>query len=473
MQVATHELNNHSILNELYAALSRGAAVGQVGHQSYRTIETERLEAAIATARRLGCKTEEANTLLTVAVLVLRMRRAQREDAWETVAYTLQEVRGLHIPDACKAELQAATDEVENRAVVAELMTALVGGAAGGDVGALDTSTVAVTQLRSAVSRASALGTSTDEVEGLLAVATSVVAVREALLADDWAAVTEALETAARTPAWDLVAEEMDLVHAEATNRETVARLSAALATGGATGEPGALDVGAIEVAPLAAAAADTAEASIATQEAHDLLATAKLVLSLRRALSAEDWESVERVLSAAEKQPVVRSSRAEFSVARDELNHRIVESKLVAALTTGAAIHVAGVLDVSGVGIAQVDEAISVAVRLGTKTPRNRKLLASARVVRELRAALMIGDWDRVHTTLGEVLHVCACEQCLNVIVHTKLTLPLLLLVATGWSGGGVHCGGACLAARGIHTATGVAAHARSATGPCHGSGG
>ena len=286
IRVAQEELNNHTIITELTAALSRGMAMGQVGHQSYFTIVLTKLEEAISTTRRLGCRTEEAHQLLNVATTVLRLRRAQKQDDWEEVAATLQEVRGLDIPDVCAAEIQAARDEVDNRTVVAELMAALSNGGPSGDVGALDASTVVVSVLRGAVQRAEALAASTDEVEGLVAVGHTVMTVREALLEDDWDAVRGALAKASRGPAWRVVQVEMDLVQGELDNRTLVSRITSALSSGAASGDIGSLDLSSIEVAPLAAALSDAMEASVVTDQARQLVATAQVraaVVCVRR----------------------------------------------------------------------------------------------------------------------------------------------------------------------------------------------
>ena len=168
-----------------------------------------------------------------------------------------------------------------------------------------------------------------------------------------------------------------------------------------------------IEVAPLAAAVADALEASVVTDQARQLLGTAQLVLSLRRALASEDWAGVERALAAAEKQSLARIARPELQMSQDAMNNRVVETRLVSALTTCGAVGVGGQLDVSTVSVSQLDEAVSVAVDLGCHTPRTRRLLASARIVRDLRAALMIGDWDRVHRDLAEVTLDGVAEEC------------------------------------------------------------
>ena len=413
LRVAQEELNNHTIISELEAALSRGMAMGQVGHQSYFTIVLTRLEEAIATSRRLGCRTEQAHQLLNVASTVLRLRRAQKADDWEAVAATLQEVRGLDIPPVCEAEISAARDEVDNRTVVAEIMAALVHGAPSGDVGAFDASTVVVSVLRGACQRAGQLACSTDEVEGLVAVGEAVIRVREALLEDDWDTVRRALGSGTRGPAWRVVQAEVDLVQGELDNRTLIARISKALSSGAASGDVGMLDLSSIEVAPLAVAVADALEASAVTEEAQQLLSTAQLVLTLRRALASEDWQGVERTLATAEKKPVARLARPELQMAQDALNDRIVVTRLISALTSCSAVGVGGHLDVSTVSVSQLDEAISVAVDLGCGTPRARRLLGSARIVRDLRAALMIGDWVRVHRDLAEVTLDGVSEEC------------------------------------------------------------
>ena len=70
-------------------------------------------------------------------------------------------------------------------------------------------------------------------------------------------------------------------------------------------------------------------------------LCALQLVLALRRALASEDWAGVQRVLATAEKRSLARIARPELQMAQDAMNNRVVEARLVSALTTSRWVHV------------------------------------------------------------------------------------------------------------------------------------
>lgn len=83
-------------------------------------------------------------------------------------------------------ELSFVQDELENRAALANLRTALTSGRPSGSVGSLDTTTVSTTVLADALALVNRMGVKTDLARQLLASAEMVMQVRTALLKGEW-----------------------------------------------------------------------------------------------------------------------------------------------------------------------------------------------------------------------------------------------------------------------------------------------
>ncbi|KAA0165511.1 hypothetical protein FNF31_01856 [Cafeteria roenbergensis] len=463
IRVAQDELDNRAVLLELQDALGRGRAQGETGRLYTGSIELRPLEEAIDLATRLGCRTPEARHMLFSAKVCLRLRHALLSGDFKEAQLTLEAIRGKPLATVALSEVRTVQDEVDNWAVVSSLASALASGRAGGAVGSLDLSVVDTEQLRAALARADELGVKTREAQSLVVGGRFVLDMRLALQEGDWAKLDRVVRAAAEaTPLAEQAAAELAAASDELDNRRVIEALSGALqdSDGAASGAPGAMELGTVDTSRLDRAIATAVDLGCKTSRASDLLAACKLIRRLRSTLLARNWDWVASVLEDA------RSSRGlfdegslrELQLAQDELDNRLVLARLASALRTGgaavsssparagghrrpgassppsrspgsasagsssppkggdASASQGSLLDLDGVDTAPLDDAIDFAESLGCRTIEASQMLATARLVRRLRQALLAGALDSCRDLLdgvrGRVLAAVAAEE-------------------------------------------------------------
>ena len=134
-------------VSNLTAAITKGGLSGTVGQLDISDLDVDGLSAAVKVVEDVGCKSTEAQKLLVTAKQVKKLRTAVASDTWAVVASILEESREMMIADAAVPEFLLVQDELDNRAMVSQLLAALESGGAVGEVGDINTATVDVTAL--------------------------------------------------------------------------------------------------------------------------------------------------------------------------------------------------------------------------------------------------------------------------------------------------------------------------------------
>jgi sugar diacid utilization regulator len=402
------ELNNRNITIQLTAAIGRGAAGGQTGHLDLATVETGQLEWAIDFAQRVGCVTETASHMLLTATIVRRIRLALLAGDWSKLQAALTEAQGKEIAGIGAAEIHVAQDELNNRAILSELAAALARGRPQGRPGRLYTGSIDVQPLNEAIALSTKLGPKTIEARQMLFTAKVVARLRLCLLNEDLSEAGMTLEAVRGKMLASVAMSEVRIVQDEVDNYVIVAELTQALATGSAQGVPGALDLSTVDISALSKALDHAEEIGVRTAEATSLQAAAKVALSLRSALLADNWSSedpnsVEAVLREASAGMLSDLARPELSLVQSEVDNRRMIMSLSKALATGAASGAVGELDLRSIETADLDAAIADATDTGTKTDEGSRLLQAAKVIRRLRSVLLSGNWQWVGSVLLE----------------------------------------------------------------------
>jgi len=211
--------------------------------------------------------------MLFTAKVVLRLRHALLVGDLAEAQLTLQAVRGRPVATVAMSEIRMAQDEVDNWILLQELTSALEAGRAGGTVGALVIDEVVATEgLDEAIKRAEERGVKTREAQALVLGAVQALKLRQALLAGDWDRVEAVVrESAGVAGLAALAVEELALASDELDNRRVVRLLEAALRTGGARGEPGELDLSAVDTTGLDEALTTGTDLGCKTERAEDL----------------------------------------------------------------------------------------------------------------------------------------------------------------------------------------------------------
>jgi hypothetical protein len=176
--------------------------------------------------------------------------------------------------------------------------------------------------------------------------------------------------------------------------------LEGALAEGGAAGGLGSLDVGSVRTEALEAAITTAEALDVTTRDVVALLHSARVVLTLRQALRANDWVTVGAITAhsaAASRRgsasdasrDLVAAARLECRRVRAEhiLQERLVE--LTEAVQSESATGHYWAIDTSAVDTARLDRAIDVLLGTGCERIAVQRLLRVALVLRKMRAAM------------------------------------------------------------------------------------
>ena len=342
LALARAELDNRRLVLSLSAALARGGAKGPIGSLDVRGVDTAELDAAITDASDTGVRTDEADKLLQAAKLIRRLRSVLLAGNWQWVGSVLLEARSAkHVfPSVSLRELQLAQDELDDRAIAAQVSAALKAGAIAGPVGSPDIASSAdVSVLDDALGYAKALGVKSDGAAALVATATFVRKLRSAFKAGAWA---EAAEVLASPQASSLAApavEEVALARACVDDHTVTSELVTALASGGPASQPlGDVPPGLLAVDRLDGAIASAMRIGAATPEARRNLVSALLVRRLRQGLIEGDWAGLTSVLAEADREAtaLVPSAVAEVDWVKRSLEFRDAMAQLTSALASG-----------------------------------------------------------------------------------------------------------------------------------------
>ncbi|KAJ8607789.1 hypothetical protein CTAYLR_009238 [Chrysophaeum taylorii] len=248
-----------------------------------------------------------------------------------------------------------------------------------------------------------------------------------------------------------LLGDELGLVEAEVHDRRVSRDIPRALSAGRCAGAPGAIEVETNEALRELELERATTHARAwvwrcATHTSAELLAAGELVLACRRAAARGDWRgydeacTVDAILAAKRQRdnahraasslgssdallgpgqpPVVSAmvplAAAEISLLQDEVNDRAIVDAAADALVGASRVRGrVGALDLSRVSPEPLDAAMDLAAKLGgAKTQRAKRLLATAAILAECRAALLARrdawdgplDPDRLATALADL---------------------------------------------------------------------
>ena len=371
------ELDNRQIISDITEALLVGLPGGSIGDLDVSCVEVSSMRAVVQAAQSTGCKTEEAEDALWTASSLVAIRQHLLDGAWDEVESSIEVVTGrsatgggrkrvpLHVADP---EIKFLRSEVENRRTLREVAAALSTGCIGGSVGALDITSVALDELRSVVREGSRRGCKTHDAEKLVAIGEQVLALRDAVQADDWSGAADVLSSIG-TEVHPAAVKEVTLARDEFHNRTIIEGLSNALSSGKATGAVGNVNLGTIDMLELDGALAGAAQLGCQTVEAKQLFATAELVKSVRTAWRSERYIELGNLLSTGKDgtnaQQWAPISATELSLAQDELDNRNILLSTSEAMSSGMAGGVLGALDTALVVVEQLEDAVNKVRRL------------------------------------------------------------------------------------------------------------
>jgi hypothetical protein len=265
------EVENRRIVTLLSAALATGAARGPVGELDLSSVDTVELDAAIAESTELGPKTEEADKLLQAAKLIRRLRAVLLANNWQWVGSVLLEARSNKgiFPQISLRELQLAQDELDNRAIIAQVTSALKTGGAAGPIGRTDVDAIDLSALDEALTYARTLGVKSVEASQVVATAQLIRRLRVALKSRNVAEARDVLESVKGKVLAAAAADEVQYIKLTVDDWSVRTGLSRVLSTGAAQGVVGEYDPATIQTEALDEAIKEAMRLGCHTAEAR------------------------------------------------------------------------------------------------------------------------------------------------------------------------------------------------------------
>ncbi len=128
------------------------------------------------------------------------------------------------------------------------------------------------------------------------------------------------------------------LAQDELDDRSIVSQLKSAIQTGSLSGGVGQLNLGDVDVENLEAAVRYAQHIGSKTRTSNQMLATAQLVLSLRKSFLSNDVASARDLLEAVKGRVIAAVAAEEVQAAKAEVDNWAVVSQLSAAIANGRA---------------------------------------------------------------------------------------------------------------------------------------
>lgn len=296
----------------------------------------------------------------------------------------------------------------------------------------IDSGQVQLASLDAAIELADDVGMHSDDGAVLLRTAKVLRKLRSCVVHDDLPGLVAALEEARSGPLHSMAHEQLKAMLVEFDDRAVCAELAQALEQGRPSGSGGgALSLSSVSVHPLDKAISYAAAVGTRSHRAETLLLSARVIRTLRWELlhPGSEQRTLQAALGVAEAQALAPEAATELHTVRNDIMASMACVQLRDALSFGSgvvtlrkmlprspmpqagagdadafslgsvqdlSVDVAEVrIDISNVQLTALDDAIESACAVGRHPQQLTVLLSSAQAVRDVRAALLGGDWD------------------------------------------------------------------------------
>ena len=499
LDAAQNAREDAKCLQELCEAISAEALVQRGGLVATDCARWQTLAAAVKKVRSEHPTARAAMAyLLQLADLVLKMRRAFSQSEWFTIKSLMpllkEEVDNfvgalgisataaptgratrrrsiLHAEPAAPAnsllvrqfavlheclldEMRIIDQHFEILRLEADLLTELrAGGVTFEMIGRIEPAVISTRGIRRVLERKAALELAncsfSEAFLESVAVARSVVAIREAIIANQWGELKSLLEQVTLTSAKGSIPpstkQELQVVRHETESRWMVAALTEELLQGCALGAPGDLDLRSVEFHGLQMTHEACRVLKPRTYQAISLVHTAGHVAPLREALLEPevDWRRVGAMARALLSQDeVFQGVVAEVQLIADHAEVTVLCDDLARALGSGRLRGDPGAVDLSGAGTQELRAALEASGGCELHTGRKKELHAAGALVLAAREAFLhIGrsglsddvvwhaDWRAVKDSVLSIFDLKAAAPFLkHAWPHCKQEAVLLL---------------------------------------------
>lgn len=284
---------------ELLAALEEGGMNSEmVGCIDLSQIKTNTIVGVLQKKQEMLAERvtlpPKIETLCEEALIILSLRSAILDEAWDTLPILIQQAAlklSAPISGAAKKEINAIREEAENRWIITNVADALQLGRLSGTLGSVRLSDINCEPLIACLNESKRLSPRTEVAKNLIYTVEVLLPLRM-LLCDrpvNWHVVRECAEnllSAVNTAHLDASAlPEIRMIVSVAEDEILIAAMQSALQHGAVQGQPGNLDLSALDVTELDAACEITIGMPARTEKAHQLLAACHTLKSIRQAV--------------------------------------------------------------------------------------------------------------------------------------------------------------------------------------------
>ena len=399
MRAIQHEADDKSLCEAFQAALSRGGATGTAGRVITASIRLTLLEKSLELAMDLGCNSSEAQSFYRTGRALHQLRVAARQEDWLEVEHLL----AACVPGGIQ-EIESGTSMLDpivneevslyiNHSIDLKMVTLITEALENGAIrtdhqsGEVNASTINAKPLGLALTYANEKGCRSAHAEQLVAAATLIHRVRTALMSRDWNGVFEVVKEASGTEMCRL---EMSSALNAVSNFRSSEALRVAIETNCVLGLVGKIDTSEVSLVALDKALEAVRDAGTASKRVEILVNTAHVVRRLRHAVSADDWEETETVISDAAMLAATNSfakeAEAEMNLCLEEVEDRKLQKLLFNSIASK--------------NRQLLQQAIELAhTTMLVHSEATRTLLTTAMFLNDLREAYENGEMNVVET--------------------------------------------------------------------------
>ena len=440
-EVIKKELNDRILYQSLMESIESGGLKGEVGNSTnIEKVETNELEAIIRRASPVQ-KSAKTGLALTMAHAILRVRLAVKTQDWSYLRETLavgheilseeNKFSGVDFHKFQK-ELARCLEELKCQSVMSSLEETF-------DLGVLsvehDPASIDLERVDDIIDETAASGYFCDRFQNLLEAVKNARNLRAALRMENWDSVRLLVEKSSQhektfsSPRG--CTDEIQVIKVMVLCHDFCEQAKRALSHGSPVQiEPGLLDTSTIGVHHLRKVVEMGDKMQVTTVEAKKYLSSLKVMISLRQALTENQWSTVKSTLGESIFHRTIPSEIVdEITRIKNAMRNAFAIKRISAAIHTGCAkrSHITNVFSASDVKISNAETELSRGKDIlpGMRCTDLDQLLALGEFVCDMRRYLISDSWDFIMQFLDGIF---ASGNSTNHSVKPVFVLPTSL---------------------------------------------
>jgi myosin heavy subunit len=321
IQLAQNEINNRLVINRLKSVMIDGRVIGDVGYLNQSNIALDDITVALEMAERLGCKTMEARLLRDTASTAYRFREALVNEKWDHLEQQLSRLDRDGVSDIVVGEIDLLAKECDNRNAILEMAGALAVGAISGEPGEIDMDRIDVDVVKQSIGRAREYGCHTEEATNMLRTVEFIMTLRTYVQNREWNSVYDHIHENVYEGSLEpvpMAVEEIELAYRQSIDVSVGEHLTNAMVRGRLVFSNGDFNLAKVAIKTLNSAIEYGEGSGFLSKNTNSLLASGRILLSLRTAIIDENSTLLNRILEQEGKDKLHKCAHGEIQSIRD-----------------------------------------------------------------------------------------------------------------------------------------------------------